>query len=1447
MLAYDIDGDGKIDKPGEISFSRYKDDAQTDLEGLAGFDSNGDGRFTAADAKWSSFGVWQDADQDGVTDAGEFKSLDALGISAVELTSDGQFSVINGQTVHGVGSMKKNDGSTLAIADVTLAFSNETQIPQPGGTRTVTPTSPFSPNGELLEGTPDKDLILGKNGNNIVKGYAGDDVIFEDGGNDIIDAGDGNDMVYSGADNDLVMGGAGDDAIYAGLGSDVVFGGDGQDAILAEGGNDVVFGGDGNDLLSGGWGNDILSGDDGDDQVYGELGNDALFGRDGDDELVGMDGNDRLDGGLGNDLLDGGNGNDEMIGGAGNDTYIVDSVGDSVTEAAAEGTDTVVSRISFALSDTLENLTLAGTASTSAIGNANDNVLIGNSGANVITGYAGNDRLDGGAGADTLIGGAGDDFYVLDNTGDTVVEAVDEGLDVVYSSVSYRLADNVETLLLTGFASIDGSGNALNNSITGNRGNNVLDGRGGVDVLRGGLGNDTYIVDSANDVTIEFANEGVDSVQSSVSWTLSDTIENLVLTGTTDINALGNSTNNVLVGNSGANLLDGGLGADTLVGGLGDDTYRVEDVNDVVVENANGGNDSVISLIDYTLTDNVENLTLIGTENTAGQGNILDNVITGNAGNNLLDGQSGADALAGGLGDDTYIVDNLGDTVTETESGGIDAVFSSVSFVLPEYVEDLTLTGTGSIAGTGNDLDNVIYGNEADNFISGQKGKDILYGLGGNDILDGGADFDRMAGGLGDDLYYVDRVEDVVEEASLAGYDTVRTSVSLQAPDFVERAELLGGGDLDLTGNDLNNTLLGNSGANRLDGGLGSDNLIGGLGNDIYIVDNAVDTVIEARDGGDDLVLSSVTYSLSDNVERMTLTGSANIDATGNALDNTLAGNSGNNRLDGGIGADSMSGQNGDDEYRVDNAGDIVSESSEAGIDSIFATVSYVLPENVENLYLLGADQLTATGNSLDNLLVGNIANNSLSGLAGDDVLVGAAGNDILSGGFGDDQLSGSEGDDILSGEEGIDTLDGGVGNDTYNIALGGGLDRIVDEAGLDTVRFGAGLTLENLALRVSMKDGALITNVRVLNAGGCEIAEQGFDFAVTQDGSGNYVSPLERFEFSDGSLKSFSDLQIKTKIFEGNSKTQTIKTGRDDDIIYAGSKNDIVYAGSGNDIVYAAAGADTVYAEGGDDYLQGAAGNDILDGGCGTDILSGGNGDDVIRDAGGGNAILLGGQGRDVISGGADNDFIAGGKNDDVLDGGAGYNVFAFSGEDGRDVILPALGARNTLSLAAGDHDDLALRKSGMDLILETDSDSTITFRGWYADMANRNFTTLQLISEGDDGRHHPEYDEDMPFDAAVETFNFQILVDKFDQARAANAMQSRWNVMSELLDAHLSSSNNAALGGDLAFRYSQEGDLKGMTLLGAQSTLKDANFGMQAQAIHSPASLEPNLVKLA
>ena len=387
-------------------------------------------------------------------------------------------------------------------------------------------------------------------------------------------------------------------------------------------------------------------------------------------------------------------------------------------------------------------LAISGPLPQTLVGTPGDDVLTGGRGDDTVTGLAGNDTLnggqghdllDGGIGTDAMTGGTGHDTYIVEAAGDTVIEQANEGIDTVQSAVTWTLAANVENLTLTGATAIAGTGNSLNNLLTGNSGANLLDGGAGADTMAGGAGDDLYIVDSNGDVVIEQANEGtLDSVTSSATYSLSANVENLVLAGSAAINGTGNVLNNVLTGNSAANVLSGGSGNDIYIIGRGD----------TVVEQANEGTDSVLSAVSYQLSANVENLTLVGFSSASGTGNALDNVLNG-----LLN--LGGNTLTGGVGNDSYIIGS-GDTIVEWANGGADTVESLVTYTLGANLENLTLTGTSAVNGTGNALNNGLTGNSANNILSGANGNDTLRGGLGNDTVNGGGGNDAFLFGRGE-------------------------------------------------------------------------------------------------------------------------------------------------------------------------------------------------------------------------------------------------------------------------------------------------------------------------------------------------------------------------------------------------------------------------------------------------------------------------------------------------------------------------------------------------------------------------------------------------------------------------------------------------------------------------------------------------------------------------
>lgn len=899
-------------------------------------------------------------------------------------------------------------------------------------------------------------------------------------------------------------------------------------------------------------------------------------------------------------------------------------------------------------------------------------ILLGLGGNDTLNGLGGDDVLDGGTGSDSMVGGTGNDTYVVDNAGDTITESSSAGTDSVQSSITYTLGSNLENLTLTGVAAINGTGNTLDNTLIGNSaantltassGNDTLDGGAGADSLNGGDGNDVFVIDNAGDVVSD--STGTDTIQSYITYTLASGFENLTLLGTGVINGTGNLAANTLNGNSAANTLDGGSGNDTMAGGQGDDLYKVDSTGDVITENSSEGTDSVESSVTFTLSANVENLTLTGASALNGTGNASNNVITGTTGNNVLtgndgndtlNGNGGTDSLVGGLGDDIYMIDGS-DTVTEGASAGADTVYANLTYTLLTNFENLVLTGTGDINGTGNTVDNIIIGNVGINSLNGGAGNDTLDGGAGADDLNGGT-------GTGNDTFIVDNTGDTVTDVASGGTDLVISSVSFTLGTNLENLTLTGANAINGTGNTLANIIIGNSAVNTLDGGAGVDTLDGGAGadvmiggtgatNDTFIVDDIGDVVTENASGGTDLIQSSVTYTISANVENMTLTGGNNINATGTTGANTITGNSGNNTINGGGGTDALIGGAGDDTYIIDGS-DTITEGAGAGNDSVESSVTYTLAANVENLTLTGTGNINGTGTTGDNTLIGNTGNNALTGLAGNDTYIiqntsdtaveaASAGTDIvlssvtftlgvnvenltLTGGTAING-TGNTLANIIIGNAAVNTLDGGTGNDTLDGGAGadtmiGGTSTgndtfIVDDAG-DVVSENASGGTDTVLSSISYTLG---TNVENLTLTG----------AAAINGTGNTL----------------------VNIMTGNGAANTLS---------AGSGNDTLDGGAGADSLDGGDGNDTFIVDDAGDIVSDSTGTDIVQASVSFTLATG---FENLTLTGGGNINATGNSAANVLTGNGGNNTLDGGGGTDSLVGGAGDDIYIIDGSD--------------------------------------------------------------------------------------------------------------------------------------------------------------------------------------
>jgi Ca2+-binding RTX toxin-like protein len=681
--------------------------------------------------------------------------------------------------------------------------------------------------------------------------------------------------------------------------------------------------------------------------VRGGAGNDQISGGEGDDQLHGQAGNDTLDGQAGSDVIDGGGGNDLIVGGYG-DKELAGSydhdIGKLDFSAAARGLAFSGADNQNGGSNVLGTL-ISGFEQVEFLGGAFADRIVGFTGADTLNGAGGNDVIDGGPGGGNLLdGGAGDDTIHIRNsdrvTGGVgrdrfILEADDNASLAGGGSAAARgfaaapLGPVVKEVVLTDFSAddvLDISELLTDASDPFLSGLLRLEARGGDTVLVLNDGGDAVVVATFSGVqpaALKAANfsatapDGTTVPMGVPTHTGTEGADQLEGSASADV-MYGLGGDDLLRGNGGADTLVGGAGVDFLIGGAGDDSYYADRLEDVVIEAANAGRDTVIASSTFVLADNVENLTLVGEGDFEAHGNGMANVLRGNEGANrmfgqggndelfgggggdTLDGGAGADTLTGGSGDDVYLVQQTSDRIVEEGRGGHDRVESSVSFTLSANVEDLVLTGSSNINGTGNDEANRISGNQRDNRLDGG---------GGDDILDGGVGSDTLIGG--------------------AGADTLEGA---QGTDRLEGGE---GAD-SLFGGEARDTLLGGDGDDVLEGGAGPDSLVGGAGDDTLVVDDMADVVSEAAGGGIDTVIQKAAeHRLAANVEHLTMSGPVATRGYGNSLDNRLTGSDGDNILDGGAGADTLAGGGGSD-WLVGGAGaDVFVFGQGSGKDTI--------------------------------------------------------------------------------------------------------------------------------------------------------------------------------------------------------------------------------------------------------------------------------------------------------------------------------------------------------------------------------------------------------------------------------------------------------------------------------------------------------------------------------
>ncbi|WP_179958367.1 calcium-binding protein [Chitinimonas arctica] len=932
-----------------------------------------------------------------------------------------------------------------------------------------------------------------------------------------------------------------------------------------------------------------------------------------------------------------------------------------------------------------------------ALGGRGQDVLIGTSEhGNWLDGVQGNDTLRGGSGADLIHGGTGNDSLEGGSGNDRYLFAQGDGQDIIRDQ-GYAL-DKIDSIRF-------GAGiSALATRVRRHANDLVLTFGDGGDAITVQHFFYDYDNGASQIERFEFSDGTVWDVAAINALVIVPTQESDELYGYAGNDSLvGLAGNDTLYGKGGDDTLNGGVGNDSLLGGAGSDLYLFKqgDGEDTISEYASGAsNTDTISL--------GEGLNVAATSVTRKDGDLI---------------------LSFGDGSDRLIVSNYfyGDAAGGNQIEHIR--FADGTDWTPALIKEMVRRATAG--------DDLLYGYATDDLIAGLAGHDQLFGANGNDTLNGGLGNDTLQGGAGSDIYQFARGDGndilldhsewkesvdvlrlgsgikVADTRASRNGDALRLDFgqndSILVSDFfiregtsatqLERIEFVDGtvwdiaaiklqvlkateGADSLVGYTSDDSIAGAGGNDSLHGEMGRDTLRGGAGDD-YLIGGGGDDLLEGGSGSDLLQggggADRYQFSRGDGTDRIVdfdpgnmidvvslggdfTTANTRAKRVGDDLRLSFANSSDSITIDGYFGND---GTNGSQIERIEFSNGDSWDVATVKLMVIQASADADEIHGYEN-----AEQLA--GLAGDDKLHGHGGDDTVLGGTGRDTLLGDGGNDSLSGDDGDDVLDGSVGNDTLDGGSGADRLVGGEGNDVYLFGQGSGQDVIENYDGSqgrnDVIRFKAGVLPADV--RITRTNSDLIAS---LNGGVDSVRVARF---FDNEGAGN--SRIDRFEFADGSVWNIDAI-----------KAQALKPSEGADSLYGYVGNDSFGGGLGNDLLHGFDGDDTLAGDAGDDLLLGQLGSDHLDGGEGNDSLAGALGNDT----------LLGGAGDDTLDGGEGDDSLEGGGGIDGLAGGLGDDRYIVSALGGQVRIDDSAGA-DILQMQF-EAAQLMLRREGNDLVI--------------------------------------------------------------------------------------------------------------------------------------------------